>query len=86
MTTAGTALNAKIAAAIGLYRDAHYRWKAVPDLTEPFRLHAYCDSPSWFNRLEHSAAGQGDVNGTAHPNAAGHAKYASLLRSVITLN
>lgn len=86
MNTAGSALNSSIATAASTFRSDPYQWNRIPDLTAPFRLHAYCDSDSWFNTLEHSAKTQGDINGTAHPNAAGHARYASILRSTITLN
>jgi hypothetical protein len=79
----GQRLNQRIAQAITSFHGDPYRWNAVPDLAQPFRPHAYCDHPSWFRSLEQSVSGQGDLNGTAHPNAAGHLQYASLLRSAI---
>jgi hypothetical protein len=82
----GLALSAKITKATDAFRGDPYRWNRVPDLAGPFTPHAYCDNPSWFRSLEESLAGQGDLNGTAHPNPAGHLQYASLLRRAIVLN
>jgi hypothetical protein len=82
----GDALNAKVVKATEDFRGDALRWNLVPDLTQPFGPHAYCDSPSWFTSLEQSVSNQGDMNGTAHPNATGHAAYGNLLRSAIVLN
>jgi hypothetical protein len=86
MNTWGLALSAKIGNAISLFRGNPYRWNRVPDLAGPFQPHAYCDNPTWFTSLEQSMATQGDLYGTAHPNAKGHVEYATLLRSVIVPN
>jgi hypothetical protein len=63
------------------------RWNFVGGSTTgmegPFEPFAYCDSPSWFVRFEDSWRTQGNELGTAHPNAAGHAHYASMLRSAV---
>jgi len=55
-------------------------------LSAPFFYHAYCDSPFWFVSYERSWAAQGNKKGTAHPNAAGHAAYANLIRQAIVLD
>jgi hypothetical protein len=86
MQVYGNRLNNEIRKATDRFRGDAYRWNMIGDLALPFSPHGYCDSPAWFNSIERSAAIQGDVEGTAHPNAVGHAEYARLLRRAIVLD
>jgi hypothetical protein len=76
----GVALDARIAEATDRFRTNANRWNLVDDLSGPFSAHAYCDNPSWFRSYSQSWEGQGDENGTAHPNAAGHLAYRDVIR------
>ena len=63
------------------------RWNfvggSITGMTGPFAPFAYCDSPSWFVSFEKSWSTQGNELGTAHPNAAGHAHYATMLKAAV---
>jgi hypothetical protein len=83
MYTWGLFLNAKIRQAAVTFRGGDDRWNLVGDLAGPFDSHRYCDRDSWFTKFEQSWAYQGNKNGTAHPNAAGHIAYANLLRQAM---
>jgi hypothetical protein len=68
------------------YRDDTFRWNLVGDLAVPFESHAYCDRDSWFTSYEQSWRTQGNVDGTAHPNAEGDIEYGKLLHRAIALD
>jgi len=61
------------------------RWRRVPSVTKEFEPHAYCAAQRWFVSYEASLGMQGDILGTAHPNAGGHAAYARVLRQSVQL-
>ncbi|MBW9205736.1 hypothetical protein KV097_07230 [Mumia sp. zg.B17] len=79
----GVTLNKSIATATRRHLNAPYRWRAVPDLTAPFKPHPYCGGSTWFTRFEWSLRRQGDLNGTAHPNGPGHRAYRDILNSAL---
>ncbi len=84
MSRVGVRLNAQVARAA----DEHAvgdRWRRAASVAEAFRPHAYCDAQPWFVRYEASLGAQGDILGTAHPNALGHAHYARVLRQAMQL-
>ncbi|WP_165900689.1 SGNH/GDSL hydrolase family protein [Microbispora triticiradicis] len=84
MTTFGSTLNMLIHRAAGRHRNLH--WNDIQNLTKPFSNHAYCASDPWFRGYENSWMTQGDERATVHPNAKGHAAFASLLRQAIVIN
>ncbi len=49
-----------------------YRWTLVRGLSADFRTHGYPSTSPWIRTLGQSLQMQGDVDGTFHPNAAGH--------------
>jgi lysophospholipase L1-like esterase len=65
------------------------RWHYVTGVTEAFAGKGYCSTASLFRRPVESNTIQGDTDGTAHPNKAGHraiaarivATYRAILRS-----
>jgi hypothetical protein len=83
MTRWGERMNAAIATAARTFAGDPERWNLVGGLQQRFNGHAYCPAHSWFVSYEHSWRYQGNNNGTAHPNPAGHAAYASLIRQAM---
>lgn len=81
MDIQGTALNAKITQATDAFRE--YRWNRIGPLDTSFRTHGYCADDSWFTSYEKSMTTQGNAQGTAHPNAAGHVAYGNLIRQAM---
>jgi hypothetical protein len=77
----GAALRAKIVEATNAFHQ--YHWNFVGSLNPVFRPHSYCASDTWFVTYEKSMTVQGNKLGTAHPNAAGHAAYANLIRHAL---
>ena len=72
-------------------------WHQPEHLTPLFDSHAYCAgwheqryppdlSKGWFTTYEWSWRTQGDKFGTAHPNAAGHVAYGSVLRRAMVFD
>jgi len=58
-------------------------WVAVTGTTEAFRGHGYCTADSWFVQVADSVSAQGDIEGTVHPDATGHAAIAELFTAAI---
>ena len=57
---------------------------SAPGATEAFADHPYCSAQPWFNHVLESLARQGNIDGTAHPNPAGHLALRDVLaRSVV---
>ncbi len=56
-------------------------WRHVSGVESAFRPHGYCAAEPWIVRYEDSLLGQGDPNGTLHPNRPGHAAIAGLVSS-----
>ena len=56
-------------------------WRHVSGVESAFRPHGYCAAEPWIVRYEDSLLGQGDPNGTLHPNRPGHAAIAGLVTS-----
>jgi hypothetical protein len=57
---------------------ARYHWTLVAGFLASFRTHGYPATDSWIRSVGESLAMQGNLDGTFHPNAAGHhdiAKY-----------
>ena len=67
-------LNQQVAAAA-----QRYHWNLVTGAQQGFQDHGYCAANSWVVSLAQSVAGQGDDNGTMHPNRLGHAFIAGLV-------
>ena len=97
MTRLGVAINREIRLATGNKRTFTYlfptrvktqdAWNYVGDMTERFSGHAYCPREgSFFLSLEDSLRNQGNKEGTAHPNAAGHREFRKLLIQAINRN
>jgi hypothetical protein len=84
MDIQGTGLSSKIIQATDAFRE--YRWNYIGPLALTFHSRAYCNRRSWFTSLEGSLATQGDVEGTAHPNAAGHVAYGKLISRAMVPN
>lgn len=84
MDIQGKALNAQITQATDAFSE--YHWNFVGPLSARFQSHEYCAGNPWFRTLEQSLTAQGDLNGTAHPNAAGHLAYAVLIRKAVVLS
>lgn len=69
-----TPLNQAIRTAAG-----KYGWHVIEGGPEAFRRHGYCaGSAGWVVKYEQSLAYQGDINGTMHPNRAGHRQLGAL--------
>lgn len=83
MNVMGIALNRQVEGMT--IRHAGEGWHYIGGVTAKFEPHAYCADFPWFNHVETSLAKQGDVDGTAHPNRAGHFFYSHLLRRAIVL-
>jgi hypothetical protein len=56
-----------------------YKWTLVTKISTDFRTHGYPSTSRWIRTLGESLAMQGDVDGTFHPNAAGHLDIAGNL-------
>lgn len=87
----GTTLSHTIIEASHRYRTESDRWNMDGELTAAFESHHYCSGivpgqQSWFTMYESSWSTQGDEEGTAHPNAAGHAAYGEVLRRAIVMD
>ena len=82
----GRLLAKQIRRATDDYRLDPHRWNFVGPLATPFASHKYCDSTPWFTTLEQSLSRQGNVEGTAHPNPAGHAAYGVMLKRAMVLD
>lgn len=54
-------------------------WSLVRGLSADFRTHGYPSNAPWIRSLGQSLMMQGDVDGTFHPNAAGHQDIAAHL-------
>ena len=65
-------------------RAEKYGWYYIDGIVEAFEGHDYCSNDPYFVGLFESIYGQSDVNGTVHPNEAGHAEIAR--RIVETVN
>jgi lysophospholipase L1-like esterase len=53
-----------------------YHWTLVTGISADFRTHGYPSTTPWIRTLGQSLAMQGNVDGTFHPNAAGHGDIA----------
>jgi lysophospholipase L1-like esterase len=51
---------------------AAHAWNIVGGAAQRFADHGYCAADPWVVRYEDSLLGQGDANGTLHPNRSGH--------------
>jgi hypothetical protein len=51
---------------------AAHGWNAVGGIYGPYATHGYCADDHWVVRIYESLLRQGDPNGVAHPNVAGH--------------
>ncbi len=60
-------------------------WNYKSGMTAAFDGHAYCSDQPYYVKLSTSVLGQGNKNGTLHPNAAGHPVYRDLLLDAIVL-
>jgi lysophospholipase L1-like esterase len=60
-------------------------WHYVGNIADDFKKHGYCASvqTTWTVDLLSSLIFQGDQNGTGHPNAKGHADYASRIVTAV---
>jgi hypothetical protein len=56
-----------------------YRWTLVKGINADFRTHGYPSTWPWIRTLGESLEMQGNVDGTFHPNAAGHQDIAMRL-------
>jgi lysophospholipase L1-like esterase len=67
---------------------SHPNWAFVHGPVDTFATHGFCTSLSrrYMNTLKDSMDRQGDVNGTMHPNVAGHQAYADALIRQATLD
>ena len=59
-------------------------WKYVGGIYAPFRTHGYCSTDRWIVQLTESLLGQGNVDGTIHPNRLGHALYGQRIANSLT--
>lgn len=58
---------------------AKHGWHVIEGGPEAFRRHGYCaGSAGWVVKYEQSLAYQGNINGTMHPNRAGHRQLGAL--------
>ena len=62
---------------------AEQGWNYVPEMSAAFAGHEYCADDRFLVRLEESFIGQGNVDGTVHPNRAGHRRLGAILRDAI---
>jgi lysophospholipase L1-like esterase len=53
-----------------------YHWTLVAGISADFRTHGYPSTTPWIRTLGQSLQMQGNVDGTFHPNAAGHGDIA----------
>lgn len=83
MNVYGNQLNRHIENMATMLDRMGYRWNFVDRLEHDFLPHAYCATPSWFTSLETSLRTQGDAEGTAHPNAAGHIAFSKILHRMV---
>lgn len=60
-----------------------YGWTVVGGIYQGFRQHGYCSTANWIVRLEQSIDWQGDINGSFHPNNAGHSFYGQRIVAVL---
>ena len=58
-------------------------WRVIAGVASRTRDHGLCARAPWFNSVEQSFLRQGDINGTAHPNARGHRAYAEAIRGAL---
>ena len=71
-------LNQQVAAGAG-----RNGWKYVGGIFDAFRTHGYCSNGRWIAQLTESLADQRNIDGTLHPNEAGHAFYAGRLAGAL---
>jgi hypothetical protein len=82
MLWADTYVSAQLRATMQTAANQH-GWRLVAGISDRFRLHGYCSTNNWLVRLHNSFLIQGDANGIAHPNVAGHAAYAAEIANAI---
>jgi hypothetical protein len=63
-------------------KDQH-GWTFVGGINQGFRQHGYCSVSNWIVRLEQSYDWQGDINGSFHPNNAGHSFYGRQIAAIL---
>jgi hypothetical protein len=70
---------------VGLKRtmDGVAGWQVIAGIASRTRDHGLCAPGSWFNSVEQSLRRQGNINGTAHPNALGHRASAEAIREAV---
>jgi lysophospholipase L1-like esterase len=70
---------------VGLRRtmDGVPGWQVIAGVASRTREHGLCAPASYFNSVEQSLRRQGDIYGTAHPNALGHRAYAEAIREAL---
>ena len=61
-------------------------WQFVTGLVDRFGTHGYCAARHWIVHSEESMANQGNIDGTLHPNALGHAALGDLLFQKLALD
>ena len=59
------------------------RLEYVGGIFDAFRTHGYCSNGRWIAQLTESLADQRNIDGTLHPNEAGHAFYAGRLAGAL---
>ena len=70
---------------VGLRRtmDGVPGWQVIAGVASRTRDHGLCAPAPWFNSVEQSFRRQGDLFGTAHPNALGHRATAGAIREAL---
>ena len=58
-------------------------WNLISGIEALFGPHGYCADDRWMLRFEESAVVQGDISGTAHPNARGYARTAAAITETV---
>jgi hypothetical protein len=58
-------------------------WNYVGEIADGFRGHGYCADDPWFRGFWGSVEGQGNIDGTLHPNASGHAHTAGRVAAAV---
>jgi Tol biopolymer transport system component len=58
-------------------------WRYVGGVVNAFLPHGYCANDRWVVRFSESLVSQGDIEGTLHPNAAGHGEYGTLIEGTL---